>query len=130
MFLEPTAAQLLDDKALHAAIDEQGQVQFALAERCSGTVIRRFRRADDEPAAGDQRQVERGHEPGRGRHDGLDRVHQPHGRGLEPGRVVVAVGAEQLQVERVVRLAADLHPVAALPGRLRPVRARGRDAAG
>jgi Fe-S cluster assembly iron-binding protein IscA len=33
VFLEPTAAQLLDDKALHAATDEQGQVQFALAEQ-------------------------------------------------------------------------------------------------
>jgi iron-sulfur cluster assembly protein len=32
VFLEPTAAELLDDKALHAAVDEQGQVQFALAE--------------------------------------------------------------------------------------------------
>jgi iron-sulfur cluster assembly protein len=33
VFLEPTAAQLLDDKALHAGVDEQGQVQFALAEQ-------------------------------------------------------------------------------------------------
>ncbi|HEY2271444.1 MAG TPA: iron-sulfur cluster biosynthesis protein [Jatrophihabitantaceae bacterium] len=33
VFVEPTAAQLLDDKELHAAIDEQGQVQFALAEQ-------------------------------------------------------------------------------------------------
>lgn len=33
VFLEPTAAQMLDDKELHAAIDEQGQVQFALAEQ-------------------------------------------------------------------------------------------------
>jgi iron-sulfur cluster assembly protein len=32
VFLEPTAAELLDDKALHAAVDEQGQVQFALAD--------------------------------------------------------------------------------------------------
>jgi iron-sulfur cluster assembly protein len=32
VFLEPTAAELLDDKALHAAADEQGQVQFALTE--------------------------------------------------------------------------------------------------
>jgi Fe-S cluster assembly iron-binding protein IscA len=33
VFLEPAAAQMLDDKALHAAVDEQGQVQFALAEQ-------------------------------------------------------------------------------------------------
>jgi iron-sulfur cluster assembly protein len=33
VFLEPTAAQMLDDKELHAAIDDQGQVQFALAEQ-------------------------------------------------------------------------------------------------
>lgn len=33
VFLEPTAAQLLDDKELLAAVDEQGQVQFALTEQ-------------------------------------------------------------------------------------------------
>ena len=33
VFLEPTAAELLDDKALHAATDEQGNVQFALADQ-------------------------------------------------------------------------------------------------
>jgi iron-sulfur cluster assembly protein len=33
VFVESTAAQLLDDKALHAAVDDQGQVQFALAEQ-------------------------------------------------------------------------------------------------
>lgn len=32
VFLEPTAAQLLDDKTLHASTDAQGQVQFALAD--------------------------------------------------------------------------------------------------
>ena len=36
VFLEPTAAELLDDKELHAAVDEQGQVQFALAEQATG----------------------------------------------------------------------------------------------
>lgn len=33
VFVESAAAPLLDDKALHAAVDEQGQVQFALAEQ-------------------------------------------------------------------------------------------------
>lgn len=33
VFLEPAAAQLLDDKALHAGVDENGQLQFALAQQ-------------------------------------------------------------------------------------------------
>ena len=33
VFVESSAAQLLDDKALHAAVDDQGQIQFALAEQ-------------------------------------------------------------------------------------------------
>jgi iron-sulfur cluster assembly protein len=33
VFLEQTAAQLLDDKTLDAGVDPQGQVQFALAEQ-------------------------------------------------------------------------------------------------
>jgi iron-sulfur cluster assembly protein len=33
VFLEPSAAQLLDDKALHAGVDEQGELQFALADQ-------------------------------------------------------------------------------------------------
>lgn len=33
VFLEPTAAQLLDDKTLDAGVDGHGQVQFALAEQ-------------------------------------------------------------------------------------------------
>ena len=68
--------------------------------------------------------------PGGASHDGGDGVDQAHRRGLEAGGVVVAVAAEQLQVERVVRLAGDHDAVAALAGRLRPVRARGRRAAG
>jgi iron-sulfur cluster assembly protein len=32
IFLDPEAAQLLDDKALDAAVDQQGGVQFAVAE--------------------------------------------------------------------------------------------------
>ncbi len=31
IYLEESAAQLLDDKILDAAVDEQGQVEFALA---------------------------------------------------------------------------------------------------
>ena len=46
---------------------------------------------DDQAAAGDQRQVERGHQAGLGGDDGRDGVDQPHGGGLEPGGVVVAV---------------------------------------
>ncbi|MQA25330.1 MAG: Fe-S cluster assembly protein HesB [Micromonosporaceae bacterium] len=33
LFLEPTAASVLDDKALDADVDEQGKVSFALAEQ-------------------------------------------------------------------------------------------------
>jgi iron-sulfur cluster assembly protein len=33
LFLEPTAAQLLDDKALDAAVDPAGAVHFELAEQ-------------------------------------------------------------------------------------------------
>jgi Fe-S cluster assembly iron-binding protein IscA len=33
VFLEPTAAQLLDDKTLDAGVDGQGQVQFALGQK-------------------------------------------------------------------------------------------------
>lgn len=33
VFLESGAAQLLDDKMLHAGVNEQGQVQFAIAEQ-------------------------------------------------------------------------------------------------
>ncbi|MFC7548086.1 HesB/IscA family protein [Plantactinospora sp. GCM10030261] len=33
IFLDPDAAQLLDDKALDAAVDEQGAVQFGFAEQ-------------------------------------------------------------------------------------------------
>jgi Fe-S cluster assembly iron-binding protein IscA len=33
VFLEPEAAQFLDDKALDAAIDGEGAVQFGLAEQ-------------------------------------------------------------------------------------------------
>jgi iron-sulfur cluster assembly protein len=33
IFLDPDAAQLLDDKALDAAVDPQGAVQFGFAER-------------------------------------------------------------------------------------------------
>ncbi len=33
IFLDPDAAQLLDDKALDAAVDAQGAVRFGLAER-------------------------------------------------------------------------------------------------
>jgi len=33
LFLDSEAAMLLDDKALDATVDEQGSVQFALAER-------------------------------------------------------------------------------------------------
>lgn len=33
LFLDPDAAQFLDDKALDAAIDPQGAVQFGFAER-------------------------------------------------------------------------------------------------
>lgn len=33
VFLESGAAQLLDDKTLHAGVNEQGQVQFAIAEQ-------------------------------------------------------------------------------------------------
>jgi Fe-S cluster assembly iron-binding protein IscA len=33
VFLDPQAAQILDDKALDAAVDEQGAVQFGFAEQ-------------------------------------------------------------------------------------------------
>jgi iron-sulfur cluster assembly protein len=33
VFLEPSAAELLDDKTLDAGVDEAGQVQFALAQQ-------------------------------------------------------------------------------------------------
>lgn len=33
LFLEPTAANVLDDKALDADVDEQGKVSFALAQQ-------------------------------------------------------------------------------------------------
>jgi iron-sulfur cluster assembly protein len=33
VFLEPDAAQILDDKVLDAAVNEQGQVQFLVATR-------------------------------------------------------------------------------------------------
>jgi iron-sulfur cluster assembly protein len=33
IFLDPEAAQLLDDKALDAAVDQQGAVQFGIEER-------------------------------------------------------------------------------------------------
>ena len=33
LFLEPTAADVLNDKALDADVDEQGKVSFALAEQ-------------------------------------------------------------------------------------------------
>jgi Fe-S cluster assembly iron-binding protein IscA len=33
LFLDPEAAQILDDKALDAAIDPQGGVQFEVAEQ-------------------------------------------------------------------------------------------------
>lgn len=33
LFLEPTAATVLDDKALDADVDDQGKVSFALAEQ-------------------------------------------------------------------------------------------------
>jgi Fe-S cluster assembly iron-binding protein IscA len=33
LFLEPTAADVLDDKALDADVDDQGKVSFALAEQ-------------------------------------------------------------------------------------------------
>jgi len=33
LFLEPTAASVLDDKALDATVDEEGRVSFALAEQ-------------------------------------------------------------------------------------------------
>jgi len=33
IFLDPEAAQLLDDKALDAAVDPEGAVQFGFAER-------------------------------------------------------------------------------------------------
>jgi iron-sulfur cluster assembly protein len=33
IFLDPAAAQLLDDKALDAAVDPQGAVQFGIAEQ-------------------------------------------------------------------------------------------------
>lgn len=33
LFLEPTAATVLDDKALDADVDEDGKVSFALAEQ-------------------------------------------------------------------------------------------------
>ena len=54
------------------------------------------------------------------RRHGID---EPHGGRLEARRVVVAVGPHELQVERVVRLALDLHAVATLPGGLGPLRA-------
>lgn len=33
LFLDPEAAQLLDDKALDASVDPQGAVQFGIAEQ-------------------------------------------------------------------------------------------------
>lgn len=33
IFLDPEAAQLLDDKALDASVDQQGAVQFGIAEQ-------------------------------------------------------------------------------------------------
>lgn len=37
IFLDPQAAQILDDKALDAAIDAQGGVRFGVAERPAGS---------------------------------------------------------------------------------------------
>ena len=36
IFLDPEAAQILDDKALDAAVDAQGAVQFGFAEQPAG----------------------------------------------------------------------------------------------
>jgi iron-sulfur cluster assembly protein len=36
IFLDPQAAEILDDKALDAVVDEQGAVQFGVAEQPAG----------------------------------------------------------------------------------------------
>src|ERR1700688_4066451 len=77
--------------------------------------------SDDEAASGDQRQVERGEQAGRGLDHGRHGVHEAHGGGLEPTGVVVAVGPHELEVDGVVGLAPHHDAVAALAGGLGPV---------
>src|ERR1035437_7914464 len=76
-----------------------------------------------EPSAGDRGEVESGQEPGGTLHHCGDRIDQSHGGGLQPGGVVVAVAPHELKVECVIRFADYLYAIAAVTGRLGPVRA-------